>query len=701
MLLQIQGVESSEANLVGTDSCSPCARGTYSAEKGRVLPCSLLCPACPHGKAQTTLGATSLADCNCATDDNSWYMTQPDQSCNEVCKALGSVCAETRLVEAASTMGRGAFLPILSDAVGNDVDCRPAFMAELDGKTPAIVDGKCYFNGHANRPMANDTCSWTTAGRRGFCCCGGSNDTAGARRSQCALGFNDCRKGTYYSGGRCIHCPVGFWSTSINSTSKDTCEKCAPGRWSGTPGLGSNCTACVAARYSSQEGRTTACTNGCMKGRYGNKSGSTSEDRGCALCEEGRWCSAFSSHQSMCSSGRYSAMKGLWDDAQCTECQTGRFSVMPGRTSACDICAAGKYQHERGKAVCLNCSAGRFANVSAPRVFDSDCKGCPTGRFSNASGATNATTCNMCQTGKFSLHSAASVCHYCAAGKYQDLQGTSGCKSCGKGYATVVETFRNCSGLFCNENNRPNATHTGATQLSHCVAQLPHCLNFDTELLPTQCKVPLPSLFGKEASTDYAFGARFAIGCYNLGKCDISKDRLDITCGPNLEFMPAASKARFVLDCGNSRCTLPALPPATQAWEYGHQIQFNTLQQELTRTSPAKAELRCSDHASMFETSPAVCNDNNTVLTESAARLSLQCPVWSGGNWLIRNSNESFDTSSAKTRVCRWYVRYVLAQPPRFTLCSPHFPPPPPIKPLIQQSRVRAERKGSEHVPRM
>ena len=61
--------------------------------------------------------------------------------------------------------------------------------------------------------------------------------------------------------------------------------------------------------------------------------------------------------------------------------------------------AAGQYQPNARKEVCLSCGAGKFRRASGA----TDCEGCPAGQFQAAEGQSG---CLLCVAGRFAVHSA-------------------------------------------------------------------------------------------------------------------------------------------------------------------------------------------------------------------------------------------------------------------------------------------------------
>ena len=160
--------------------------------------------------------------------------------------------------------------------------------------------------------------------------------------------------------------------------------------------------------------------------------------------------------ESACPVGTYATTE---TQASCVDCAAGMYQTETGKlmcldphcamgkylasnrtwTPSCEDCAAGKYSYD--KAVCLDCAMGTYTD----EVGQSSCKGtaCIAGQYqtSGQAGQTSATACTSCNNGTYSTTTTATSCISCAAGTYQTETGKTVCTSCAAGkYSTSGTT---------------------------------------------------------------------------------------------------------------------------------------------------------------------------------------------------------------------------------------------------------------------
>merc|ERR1712003_191008 len=87
--------------------------------------------------------------------------------------------------------------------------------------------------------------------------------------------------------------------------------------------------------------------------------------------------------------GKYLATTG----ASCSNCQAGKYKASAGANTACDSCAAGKFQNQETQQACVDCPAGKYQNQS----MQPTCKDVTKCTF-EATAAT-ATTDSVCRVG--------------------------------------------------------------------------------------------------------------------------------------------------------------------------------------------------------------------------------------------------------------------------------------------------------------
>ena len=225
------------------------------------------------------------------------------------------------------------------------------------------------------------------------------------------------------------------------------------------------CLDCIAGRYQSDEGASTACVE-CEKGSETRDASSeigTYNDLGATRCVK-------------CPAGKYQTMRG--NDKPCAKCAAGQETVweVEGEDSytalgatLCALCIAGKRQEEEGAtAPCAKCSAGQ-ETVHKAEGEDSYtasgatlCKPCVAGKYQEEEGA--ATACRECAQGsetRYAQKTYASTgavhCEKCRVGMYQTQKGaTKPCDRCAKGSETRDAT------------NNGKYTNTGAVACASC-----------------------------------------------------------------------------------------------------------------------------------------------------------------------------------------------------------------------------------------
>jgi len=293
-----------------------------------------------------------------------------------------------------------------------------------------------------------------------------------------ASGMN-CVAGTYSSGGACVLCAMGKYSSAANSVSGEPCAACGVGKFYPATGAEaeSECIECPFAKYSSELGAVsgTACVqcivdpavaDDCEPCGYGTYSGDTGgvTQNMCPVCLAGTSididlclacpvnsdspeassaqsdcvCKAGSTGDdggpcSLCAAGTHKAVSGR---AQCTECPAGTSSAFLGaRTDGtCRLCAAGTYSGP-GAGVCAPCPANYISSeggecfecqpTTGSLEGDSVCMCVP-----GATGADGAHPCSLCPAGKHKPRLGNTACLECAAGKYAATEGMEDCEPC-------------------------------------------------------------------------------------------------------------------------------------------------------------------------------------------------------------------------------------------------------------------------------
>lgn len=199
-----------------------------------------------------------------------------------------------------------------------------------------------------------------------------------------------CQPGKKNTGGACVSCPEGYYTSSTSEANRPNCLPCGPGTFQNNGGQ-SACFSCPAGTYQTS-GAQSSCID-CPAG-YFDTSGTAT---------------------------------------QCTGCTIGKFQDIPAQTS-CKDCIIGKFQNERNKMSCKICSAGTYQD----QTNSQSCKSCVPGRYNPDTGRSSA--CLECNPGYHQPASGKSSCIACAAGKAQANSGATSCTDCrdSTGYAIGV-----------------------------------------------------------------------------------------------------------------------------------------------------------------------------------------------------------------------------------------------------------------------
>ena len=123
------------------------------------------------------------------------------------------------------------------------------------------------------------------------------------------------------------------------------------------------------------------------------------------------------------------------------QCNAGYFNAQTSTNpTSCDICQTGSYSLQ-GSTTCTVCPVGTFSTVvGSPSAVN--CQECPIGTYSANTGASLSTVCINCQAGTYSTAAgggASSTCHPCPEGTSSASIGAisaSVCSSCAAGKYT-------------------------------------------------------------------------------------------------------------------------------------------------------------------------------------------------------------------------------------------------------------------------
>lgn len=115
------------------------------------------------------------------------------------------------------------------------------------------------------------------------------------------------------------------------------------------------------------------------------------------------------------------------DRRECLPCpqNTANAATLSAAIAQCVACAPGTGNIAAGSTTCAQCPAGTYADVAGE-----GCKECPAGTSSAALGATSASTCVPCATGKSQPLSGKTSCDPCALGTSTSSPGGTTCATC-------------------------------------------------------------------------------------------------------------------------------------------------------------------------------------------------------------------------------------------------------------------------------
>jgi hypothetical protein len=207
------------------------------------------------------------------------------------------------------------------------------------------------------------------------------------------LGGANCTAGMYYTGGKCLHVPAGFYNPWPMS---QMYYKCPAGKYS--VGGAVICLDCAVALLAGAVscGATVVVANPCSGGYYALK------NLTCTVAAAGTYV-PFSGAQTSfaCPQGRYSAA----GQSSCASCSPGAYYSSTAKV--CILCPTGYFSGSYGAAACTACPAGTFTGQTG----STGCSGCYAGTYSSTTGSTN---CSICPIGTFAYRGM-SVCAPCYA----------------------------------------------------------------------------------------------------------------------------------------------------------------------------------------------------------------------------------------------------------------------------------------------
>jgi hypothetical protein len=387
--------------------------------------------------------------------------------------------------------------------------CGPAYYTLDSGATEcAPCPAGKYSGGTEDGYLSCEDCPANTFSAIGASECtrceyGFSSD---ADSSNCSLDL--CPAGTQWQAGKCIECPVGYFS-SLTEFGTYGCLPCDPGTESVSSGS-TSCLECVDMTYSPDGSPCQKCPPNSFSS-YGASacrscpSGSIVDDSAdsCRPCEPGTY--ALDGDCAPCAPGLYSQFSrdecvtcGVGftasdDHMSCEECASGTYSTYDASSGAhvCTPCPLNKYSSSAGQLQCESCEDGTYANstgstfciscyehysseycsfvpqrrqlttCSAGYGYSGTCTICSAGTYSNT--VSGSSSCVNCPSGYISGQGA-SVCSMCPVGTQPDTCNEYGCTFCA---ACPSGSYNSISGSYCD--SCPPGQYAPSIGMASCI----------------------------------------------------------------------------------------------------------------------------------------------------------------------------------------------------------------------------------------
>ncbi len=373
----------------------PCPQGTYRYEISTTT-----CIDCPLGSISAKYKATEGYDI-CRTCTGGTGVNIDKTLCVDCPVGMYSsngICSRCALGKFSNSVGASACLDCLVGTYSN----------ATTNATNGICDS-CPQGWSTNGVTGADKCVTCTGGfkshvKQGSCTqnCPDKSILSTDDVSKC----DTCGVGQQYDGSNCVNCPIGFYK----DVSMPFCSLCP--QWSVSSNSRGKCMLCA--------------------------EGSIPKDNICQACH----------------AGMYQQYQEETRTNICVQCPAGFMQSSPG-TAICTSCDAGKYQLLLGQISCNFCDPGMFQAEAS----GTSCRGCPDGHISTQGSAactmctngkgTSGNFCNDCVPGKGSLngvcddcpvgkHSIARLCEPCSAGKSQQTTGQTSCNDCDTGRFSAI-----------------------------------------------------------------------------------------------------------------------------------------------------------------------------------------------------------------------------------------------------------------------
>jgi hypothetical protein len=413
-------------NPAGATKCTPCAPGSFQADRGQNS-----CVVCSPGSFSDAEGATGCQPCQAG-----WYQDQFDATSCIECPA-GDFDRQEGAVGCSECLP-GTYAPVLGET-----DCLDCPVGTFAGAAASATCTNCLPGTYMATTGASECldCPAGTYQDQGAAveclrCPAGSSSGQGSRNCP------PCPAGMFSDDGAalCLACPPG--STSAAGDAK--CSPCPVGSFSAD---GTKCTTCPAGS-AAPSGGSSACVQ-CVAGTYSAPDGST-----CVPCPSGTFSDANGATACrQCLAGTFAPVEGA---TACVKCPAGTFSTAAG-ASECHECPPGSFSQFEGAVTCTACAAGQYID----RPGSQYCIACPAGSASDRGSA----TCTLCPAGSYSAFGSSPYCLTCPAGSVSPKPGASGCQTCLPGSFAAFDGLDLCA--ECPEDTFASGTGTVTCAVCH------------------------------------------------------------------------------------------------------------------------------------------------------------------------------------------------------------------------------------------
>ena len=305
--------------------------------------------------------------------------------------------------------------------------------------------------------------------------------------------LSSCPKGTYskLAASLCTDCPAGFYQPKFSGTD---CSPSTTG-WYVSEKRQSKQLPCPVGKYGQNDGiDCDSCPLGwfqkipalmkcnvadpghfvpivasatqikCPAGWYGESMLSRSI---CLDCPTGKYSEirglTVEQQCTLCASGKYGDETALPKYDRCKLCPRGYFGDSPGlrELASCKDCNSGQKQPDNGKSICIKCSSGQYQ----PNITATQCLDCDVGRYQTYEGSS---ICSDCQRGYFQAMVAGTKCDLCEAGYFQPLSRATNCTFCPLGFYSECKGRNDCLKCEAGQTTYPRdkGTRCRAKQLA-------------------------------------------------------------------------------------------------------------------------------------------------------------------------------------------------------------------------------------------